>query len=203
MASHVLNRLQVEILSSLDYNGEYHYHAEDGGIDMDKLFKLFKKEKELTREEQARVCYRDGKMFLDQHEYEKAISSFEQSVALDAANADAHDYLGRSYAEKGMSEAALKELKNALDLDPDRWETHYYMGVAHGKMGNYEEAIKEHEHELSLNPRYGAAHGNLAVAYFKVKNFKLAIQHHDKARDMGCHIDPDFQETIEKIRNTL
>ena len=170
---------------------------------MDTFFRKFKKEKELSNKEKSQVYYRDAKLMMEQELYDKAIERLREAIDLDRNNADAHDFLGRCYIEKGRDDEATAELRKALQLDADRWETHYHLGMIHGRAKNYEEAIREYELELSLNPRYGAAHNNLAVAYYVTRNYPLALQHHDKAKSMGCYINPEFQEAIEKIRKNM
>jgi tetratricopeptide (TPR) repeat protein len=170
------------------------------GTVMEAFLKRFKKEKELTAQEKAKVYFRDGKIFMEQGQHDKAIERFEEALKLDAKLADAHDYMGRCYMEQDVRERALEEFQRALDIDPDRWETHYHKGVVFGRMKKYREALEEYKKELELNPRYGAAHNNLSITYFTIKNYPLAKHHCEIARKMGCHIDPDFDAALSNTK---
>jgi tetratricopeptide (TPR) repeat protein len=167
---------------------------------MDKFFKRFKKEKELNANEKGKVYFRDGKIFMEQEQYDKAIERFEEALKFDDRIADAHDYLGRCYMEKDFREKALQELQKAVDLEPDRWETHYHRAVVLGRMKRYPEALKEYQKELELNPRYGAAYSGLALTYFAMKDYESAKHHCEIARKMGCHIDPDLDAALSNVK---
>ena len=75
---------------------------------------------------------------------------FEQAVALDDRNANAHAVLGGTYIEAaegrtGDWEADLaageRELARAIDIDPRHVTAHYWRGIALGLRWRFEEAL--------------------------------------------------------------
>lgn len=170
-----------------------------GGLGLDTFFRKFKKEKELNSAEKARVYYRDGKFFMEQQDFEKAIERFAEAIKMDPSMADAHDYLGRCYMEEHINEKAADCMRTALELEPERLETHYQLGVLYIRMKKVKEAIEQFEEEIRLNPRYGAAHNNLAVAYYSMKNTTMALQHYELAKKSGTYIQPEFEAAMKKM----
>ena len=73
-------------------------------------------------------------------EYEKAVSSFSESIDLHPT-ADAHTYRGWSLSMLGHHEKAIAECKTAIELDPDYGNPYNDIGVYLIELGRLDAAI--------------------------------------------------------------
>lgn len=87
--------------------------------------------------------YVAGKKAIEAKNWSAAIASFKKVVAVDASNADAHNYLGYAYRWTNKMEDSFKHYGIALKLDPNHRGAHEYVGQAYLKVGQPEKA-KEH-----------------------------------------------------------
>ncbi|MCB1188995.1 MAG: tetratricopeptide repeat protein [Leptospiraceae bacterium] len=78
---------------------------------------------------------------------ENTIRDLKKAVELDSQNADAHNYLGYLYTEKGIDlQEAFNLIKVAVELEPDNGAFQDSMGWIYYKMGKIEEA----KHHINL-----------------------------------------------------
>jgi tetratricopeptide (TPR) repeat protein len=120
--------------------------------------------------------------------FELAIVSFEEAIALDAADPRPYDEIGWTYGRHMGDDRALKlrgvdYLEQAIDQDPGYARAYYRLGQVYYELQNWEEAILGLEYaielaELSLPDRIWA-HNLLGWSYY-------VVDHNDKTVQDPC-----------------
>ncbi|NNE39740.1 MAG: tetratricopeptide repeat protein [Marinicaulis sp.] len=90
---------------------------------------------------------------LELDEWEKAQTDLEYAVELAPEEATTLNYLGYSWAERGLNlEKAFELIEKAVALEPQSGAIIDSLGWAHYQLGNYDEAIVHLEKAASLEP---------------------------------------------------
>lgn len=71
-----------------------------------------------------------AKAYLEQGDYENAISRLKSSIDLDNTIFETHYNLGIAYTQAGQYPEAIDTFKNALKIKPDFTDTYYSLAVA-------------------------------------------------------------------------
>ncbi len=111
--------------------------------------------KTLKRAEKAgaRVDLTRGVIYYRSEQYAKAVRALEKAIAADAAEADAHYFLGLTRYAQGQDEAAREALARARELDRElEPETLLFSGLAAYRLGRKEEAKAELARAAALDP---------------------------------------------------
>ena len=98
-------------------------------------------------------AYNEGVTLMRDKHYAAAQEQFEQALALDETQAEAHNNLAFSLRMQGMHhfERALHHYNRALELKPDLAQAYMYRGVLFTSMGDYASARTDHAKLLALD----------------------------------------------------
>ena len=119
---------------------------------------------------------------------------FEQAVALDDRNANAHAVLGGTHIEAaegrtGGWEADLaageRELARAIDIDPRNVTAHYWRGIALGLRWRFEEALVEFSPVIASNREAGRGLGRRASILLFMGRPAEAVADLEEAKRLG------------------
>lgn len=100
--------------------------------------------------------FTEGKKAIDAKDWARAIPLFQQVVAKDDRNADAHNWLGYAFRNQGNYEQSFASYGKALTIDPRHRGAHEYIGEAYLKVNNLEKA-EEHLKRLDSLCTFGCA----------------------------------------------
>ncbi len=125
--------------------------------------------------------FKRGEVYLNNREFDKAISEF--SVVIRGNPSDSRAYFNRGFAyfNKGMLKRALEDISKAIDLDPASADAYNARGVILISQGIFFRAIKDCEKAIELAPGNPHAYNNRAVAYRGVGRLDLSLVDLDKA----------------------
>ena len=121
---------------------------------------------------------------------EKALTVYEQAIAQDANNAEAH--WGRCYSLNQLQRAgeALTACDKALALNPKSPEALWSKGYALDQLQRHEEAIAVYDQAIALKPNYAEAWSNKGSSLLLMQRPTEAIAAFDKA----TALKPDLAE---------
>ena len=150
----------------------------------------------LTASNPVYLYRRAGDKFVKKHEYVRAVSAYEQAVAMRPDDAGLWRRLARATLKAERSDAAAVAYREAIALSPRDPKLQLNLGVALHRAGDFPGAIAAYEMALSIRPGYARAHKNLGVALEKhgdleqaEAQYRLAIQHDDKMDDARRYLD--------------
>ncbi|WP_456446610.1 tetratricopeptide repeat protein [Oceanithermus sp.] len=106
-----------------------------------------------------------GRAYLDVGRYDDAARVFEDVLALDYENFQAHFGLGLALYRKGDLRGALFEFDQVTRLFPDRFEGWYNLAVAYADLGRWKEASAAFKKALALGEEQNLVPEVLRPAY--------------------------------------
>ncbi len=133
-----------------------------------------------------------GETLLYDTDFTGAEKTYQQIIAIEPENADAHAGLGLVYQWEQKYADALTETLHAVELGPDNAYAHTVLAITLIRKGALVDAIKSAEKAVALNRSDAYAHSVLAMAY-------MADQQYGKAKDaieQAYALNPDSAEVV-------
>lgn len=145
----------------------------------------------------ADLYFNQGTAYDKLNRFDDVVRVMETAIKLDPHHADALNYLGYSYAEKGIKiNEALSLTKQAVALKPDNGYYVDSLGWAFFKSGQLPEALKEIQ-------RAAALVGDDPVIYEHLGDIYAKQQRLSDAREAWLHaleLDPSNTKLMERFR---
>ena len=123
---------------------------------------------------QVNIIYNYGLLSEKTGEKNRAISLYNEALALDPNHVKSKINLGALYIEKGDADSALKFLNEAYAKVPDNFEVNNNLGNAYKEKGEYSKAVIYYQSALKINPTDNTVRENLAKAYASSGQFSNA-----------------------------
>jgi len=139
---------------------------------------------------------------IDAHSHgdlQAAVSSYQAALAMDEANATAHNNLGFVYAQLAQWQLAKMHLEKAIQLDKKLAVAYANLGQVQAATGNGEEGIKNLQKSVQLEPKNIDHWNNLARIYFAANEFENA----EYAWHRALSLHPDSAEFTVKLATTM
>jgi tetratricopeptide (TPR) repeat protein len=121
------------------------------------------------------VVYLAGNNSYKAGDYEKAIEEYTESIALNAAYANAYVSRGNAYSRKKDYSRAIEDYSRALRIKCGYAEAYNYRGYAYSETGDFERAIADYTQALRYRAAYADAYHNRGDAYEEQKKYENAI----------------------------
>lgn len=129
--------------------------------------------------------------------FEDVIKQMEKTISLDSNHANALNYLGYTYAEKGIRlNEAIDLINRALAIRPDDGYFVDSLGWAYYKKGKIPEALEALNRAVSLVPEDPVIHEHLGELYLKQNRLDLAKE----AWAHSLKLDPKNDKLISRFR---
>jgi len=134
--------------------------------------------------EKQAVTFHRGAMFERQKNYDAAEAQFRKVIAADPKNAEAMNYLGYMFADRGVNlEEAQQLISKALDIDPGNGAFLDSLGWVDFRLNRLDQAADELRKALDSDATGDdpTVHDHLAEVYFKQGKVKEAVQQWEAA----------------------
>jgi tetratricopeptide (TPR) repeat protein len=117
------------------------------------------------------ACERNG-------EFERAVNLFKKALELNPDYADAYNYLGYMYADKGINlDESLRLIEKAISYEPNNGAFIDSLGWIYFKLGKYDRALAELQRAVELIQDDAVVFEHLGDVYQKLgKVDKAAIE---------------------------
>ena len=116
-------------------------------------------------ENDAEAYYKRGEEYLEEEDYDKAISEFTEAIRLNPKYAEAYSKRGAAYANKGDYDIAMSDYNEAIRLKPNYAEAYSDRGIMYAGKGNYDKALSDLNKAIRLNPKYARAYYHRGYVY--------------------------------------
>ncbi|MRR16394.1 MAG: tetratricopeptide repeat protein [Deltaproteobacteria bacterium] len=144
--------------------------------------------------------YALGTILEKSNRFEESIRSMEKVLALDPQNADALNFIGYSYADRGMHlDQAEQMIVQALKIKPDNGYILDSLGWVYFKKNQYTKALKQLQRALELLPDDPNIMEHLGDVYSKIGESKKAVEYYRKAVKM----DPQNRALQKKLDHLI
>jgi tetratricopeptide (TPR) repeat protein len=146
--------------------------------------------------ENTDLLFQLGALYDKLGDFEKMMAQMKEVLRLDPNNADALNYLGYSFADRGIQlEEALKLIQKAMTLKPNMGYITDSLGWVYFKLGDYEKARGELEKANQLTPDDPVITEHLADSYYQLRRIEKAIELYQKA--LTLEPKPDQLERLK------
>jgi tetratricopeptide (TPR) repeat protein len=150
--------------------------------------------------QESRFQFRVGVLYDKLGKRPQSIERMKKVVELDPKDAQAHNFLGYTYAEMGINlKDALSHVKRALEIRPDDAFFIDSLGWVYYQMKQYEDAVRYLEKAAELVTDDPTILEHLGDAYSANKQNKQALKYYKKAKVL----DPGKKELDDKIRHII
>jgi len=161
-------------------------------------YKFSKQAQEAVSAVQETVSLSVGLAYLEQKQFDEAISEFTKVIEMKRALPEAYYNRGLAYAKKNDADHAIADYSKAIELNPRDADTYFNRGLAYYKKDNLEEAIADYTKVIELNPRDGDVYYNRALAYSKKKEYDAAWKDVETAQGLGFQVNADFLQWLKE-----
>ena len=124
----------------------------------------------------------DAEIKVNMGSFNEAKVTYEEIIASQPLNAQAHNKLGVVLHELGKFGEAGESYKQAISLNPDYAEAHFNRGNSLYKLGRFVEAEASYREAIALTTGFLAAHKNLAITLRELGKIDQAIQSEQYAK---------------------
>jgi protein O-GlcNAc transferase len=140
-----------------------------------------------------------GALAYQTKQFDRAVASIRQAIALQPDAPEYHLNIGLAYAALGQWKEAAASFQRAVALQPVFAEARANLGNALLRLGQEAQAIDCYAEALRQNPNHAEAHCNLGVALANREKTDEALEHWRRA----VQIWPDYPEAHNNLGFTL
>ena len=119
------------------------------------------------------------------NEYGPAIAKWNEALALNPEDAQAHSNLGVLLASVGRADEAMAHYRKAMEFEPDYADGYTNLGIALARAGKLDDAIPYLEKAAQLSPWDAKAHSNLGAALAEEGRSAEAIAECERALQLS------------------
>lgn len=118
-------------------------------------------------------------------EYDEAIRSFKETLALRPDHEPSYTYIGLVYTMKALWDEAIEAYRKAIEINPRNSQTHYDLGFSLYNKELLDEAIEEFNRAIALNAGFVSAYQALGGVYAQKKMVEKAVPLFKKALELS------------------
>jgi tetratricopeptide (TPR) repeat protein len=138
--------------------------------------------------DQSMVHSNRGEAYYYKHDFDHAISDFDQAIQLKPDYAVAYYDRGAAYILKGDSDRAIVDFNQAIQLKPDYAAAYCNRGTTYAFKGDHDRAITDFNQAIQLEPDFAEVYYNRGFVYTLKGNPDRAIADYSHA----IRLKPDF-----------
>ena len=151
-------------------------------------------------ESQTAVHYFKGISYAIKGQFDRAISHYNQAIAINPRFVSAYTSRGVAYAQSGgQYDQAISDFSKAIEISPQFEKAYKDRGFAYYKKGLYDQAISDYGKAIKINPRFAEAYFNRAVAYYSKGEYEKAWDDVHKVQSFGLQVDPGFLNSLRAV----
>lgn len=157
--------------------------------------------------DQERLLFSKG-VLLDKHgQFEKSVETMRKVLELNPQNASAMNYIGYSYADRGIKlQEALELLTKANQIKPDDGYILDSLAWAYYKLGNYQQALQLLQKADKLSPEEPTILEHMGDVYLALEDkpkAKICFESAVSAAVKDAHPEARSLEDLKRIQSKL
>jgi len=146
----------------------------------------------------ADFYYQEGKNFVTQGQYDKAIESYKKAVDIDKNHHQALNELGYEYEMKNMLDESYKYYQKCIEVKPDYGKCYDNLGFLYEKQGKYADSKKSFAKACELGVNEACADANKPVPGGGGGSFDS-----DYEDGVSLMNDKEYDSAIEAFKRSL
>ncbi|MBL8162162.1 MAG: tetratricopeptide repeat protein [Anaerolineae bacterium] len=157
-----------------------------------------------TRDElQAEALFRQGYAWQKDNDFDKAISFYDQAIALNPQYTKAYYNRGLAHYYRKELPQAIENYDKAIALKPDYAKAYNNRGLARFEQGQLTESLADYDEAIRLNSTYAIAYNNRGNSRAASGDFASAVADYEWYLLLGGGREYGNQASIEKIIQEL
>lgn len=145
------------------------------------------------------ILYRMGIVLDKLKRNKECLEQMEMILTIDPKHADALNYIGYTYADKGIQLDRAQELiERAAKYKPNSGYIIDSLGWVYFRKGLYDKALIELKRAIELTPEDPVINEHLGDVYFKKEHYERALESYERALSLE---NADKERLKEKIRD--
>ncbi len=138
--------------------------------------------KSLSKDQAIATIYKNrGDAWKQKGDLDRAISDFDQAIAINQNHAEAYCDRAITYSLKKDYERGITDLNKAIAINPNFAFAYYNRGRAYYDKGDCDPAIADYNSAIALYPGFAAAYTNRGLAYRHKGDYDRAIADYNTA----------------------
>ncbi len=147
------------------------------------------------------LLYRLGIVLDKLKRNKECLEQMEMVIKINPSHADALNYIGYSYADKGIYlDRALELIEKALRYKPNSGYITDSLGWVYFRKGQYEKALEELNKAVELSPEDPTINEHLGDVYFKKEDYEKALKVYKRALSLE---NADYERLKGKIKDAM
>lgn len=127
----------------------------------------------------------DAQRLVDERQYEKAISYYQEVIKSDPTCTDAYMNIGICYDHLGDYSSAIDFYDMALELFPQYPKAWLNKAIIYQHMGDISEALNCFDRAIDLDKNYSLAYYNKGVLLMENRDYRLALEYFTKTLEIN------------------
>ncbi|MEO8071913.1 MAG: tetratricopeptide repeat protein [Acidobacteriota bacterium] len=128
---------------------------------------------------------RQGADYLEQKQYDQALSEFDRAVNADSNSAEAYKGRGDAYHFTGEDEKAIADYTEAINLGLNSAEIYRRRGFDQKSVLNFDKAIADYTDAIKLDTNDGESYAGRCQTYLDNRQFDMALTDCSKALELN------------------
>jgi tetratricopeptide (TPR) repeat protein len=131
-----------------------------------------------------------GRQFAQNGEYEKAVQSYTEAIALDPLTNNSNIWYNRANAKAKLKDdvGAIEDYTFCIDFSTTAgWDAYYNRANSKMNIQDITGAVEDYTQVITLNPKYGPAFTSRARCYAQLQKPHLVIYDYLKAIDLDMN----------------
>ncbi len=137
-----------------------------------------------NRSKAADELIKQGAAFFTGKQYDKALTAYDQALAIDPNDADALRQRGMAKRELKDLPGALRDFDNSIRLDPNNSRAYVGRGITRERMSNPTGALADYDYAIVLDPAYVNAYFYHGLLKLGQNDHKAAISDFDRVIEL-------------------
>jgi tetratricopeptide (TPR) repeat protein len=147
----------------------------------------------------AAAAFNAGVNFTQGHQYEKALASFNQAIAIEPGYFEAWNEKADTLNRLGRYNESLQAVETALTINPDYVKGWINRGAILYNMGRYGDELASYDKAIAADPQSGAAWFNRAYSLAALGRYDESVEAFNKV----MVLNPDYPYLRENLRNAI
>jgi O-antigen biosynthesis protein len=144
-------------------------------------------------EQTARIYLEQAGSYLEERQWESAISACKDALKVFPDLAEAYKIWGSALQRQGKISDAMGHYAQALTLQPDSPEIYANLGSIYAQKKRWSEALSYYQKAIELDPDFAGVYRNLAKVWTQLGEIEKA----DEARKKAIELEPEKIDTRE------
>lgn len=125
--------------------------------------------------------------------YKKAISAYEQGIAVNPQDYVLYVQLGLTLQKTRRYEEAITAISKAIEIKPNLPKLYNDRGIIHATSQRHDEALVDYNKAISLNPLFTRAYNNRGGTYNDLQQYENALADFNQAISLDLNYAEAYQ----------